>query len=224
MAEPEPILLFGNGKLAELVLAVAHDDPRYRVVAVTADREYLTGAELGGVPQLALEEALEHFPPGRCSMLVTIGYRRMRARSELLLRARALGYRLPGYVAPRARLDGDVELGENCIVFDLAYLGPGARLGANCVVRPQVYVGHDSELGEHVFLAPGAKLGGNCRVGELSFVGLGAVVVDGTTVAAECLIGAGAVVVRDTEPYGLYLGSPARRVGEHAETGVRLSR
>ena len=153
-------------------------------------------------------------------MLVTIGYRRMRDRREMVPRARGFGYRLINYVAPRARTYPDLAMGENNILFDDVYVGPFGVLGSNNVIRPQTYVGHDVRMGDHAFVAPGVSIGGRCRIGDLSFVGIGATVVDGVTIGRECLIGAAALLLRDAEPLGAYLGHPAKRVRELADTGV----
>jgi maltose O-acetyltransferase len=45
-----------------------------------------------------------------------------------------------------------------------------------------------------------------------SWIGAGAMVLPGVTVAGGCVIAAGSIVTKDTEPDGLYIGSPARRV------------
>ena len=44
------------------------------------------------------------------------------------------------------------------------------------------------------------------------WLGLNVGVLPGVTIREGCVVGAGALVTRDTEPHGLYLGSPARRV------------
>jgi maltose O-acetyltransferase len=49
-------------------------------------------------------------------------------------------------------------------------------------------------------------------IGAGSWLGARVVVLPGVHVAPGCIVGAGAVVTRDTEPNGLYVGVPARRV------------
>lgn len=50
-----------------------------------------------------------------------------------------------------------------------------------------------------------------------AWLGPRVIVLPGVTVARGCVIGAGAVVTRDTEPFGLYAGVPARRIGERPQ-------
>jgi len=51
-----------------------------------------------------------------------------------------------------------------------------------------------------------------------NFVWLGprVIVLPGITVEEGCVVAAGAVVTKDTEPYGIYAGVPAQRIGERA--------
>jgi sugar O-acyltransferase (sialic acid O-acetyltransferase NeuD family) len=210
--------------MAGLVLAEMRGDDRWRPLAVAGDREHLRGEPIGGLPELALDEALERHPPASCALLVTIGYGRMRARAELFARAGALGYRMPPYVALRARVHADAVIGAGAIVFDDAYVGPGAELGEQVVLRPQAYVGHGARVGAHSFLTTRSLIGGGAWIGALSFVGLGAIVRDHVEVGEECLIGAGALVIADLAPCGVYVGQPARRVGDHGATGIELER
>jgi len=44
------------------------------------------------------------------------------------------------------------------------------------------------------------------------WIGAGATIMGGCVVRTGCVIGANALITRSTEPNGLYLGSPARRV------------
>jgi sugar O-acyltransferase (sialic acid O-acetyltransferase NeuD family) len=224
MTETVPLVIYGNGILADLLLAVMEGSPRFRPCAVTADAPYVSGTTFRGLPLLALEDAVDRYPPARFEMMVAVGYRRMRTRREVFARAKSHGYRIPSFVAPGARVYPDLEMGEGNIVFDNVYLGPGGRMGSNNVIRPQTYVGHGFRIGDHVFVGPRVAIGGRCRVGTLSFVGLGSTVIGGVTVAEETLVGAAALVLHDTEPCGAYLGHPARKVREHAADGVVIPR
>jgi acetyltransferase-like isoleucine patch superfamily enzyme len=44
------------------------------------------------------------------------------------------------------------------------------------------------------------------------WIGMGAIILPGVTIAEGCVIGAGSVVVHSTQPNGLYVGNPARRI------------
>jgi acetyltransferase-like isoleucine patch superfamily enzyme len=44
------------------------------------------------------------------------------------------------------------------------------------------------------------------------WIGAGAVIMPGVTIRQGTVVGANAVVTKDTEPYGVYVGAPARRI------------
>lgn len=50
------------------------------------------------------------------------------------------------------------------------------------------------------------------RVGRHAIIGANAVILPGVTVGAGCAVGSGAVVNKSLEPWGVYVGSPARRI------------
>ena len=51
-------------------------------------------------------------------------------------------------------------------------------------------------------------------VEDYAWLGPRVIVLPGVVIAEGCIVAAGAVVTRSTEPYGMYAGVPARRIGE----------
>lgn len=45
-----------------------------------------------------------------------------------------------------------------------------------------------------------------------AWIGMGVMILPGVTIAEGCVIGAGSVVVHSTQPNGLYVGNPAKRI------------
>ncbi len=54
------------------------------------------------------------------------------------------------------------------------------------------------------------------------WIGAGTVILPGVTIAKGCVIGAHSLVTKTTQPDGLYMGSPARRVRDLATEAVVL--
>ena len=52
------------------------------------------------------------------------------------------------------------------------------------------------------------------------WIGAGVMILPAVTVARGCVVGAGSVIVTSTEPYGLYVGSPARRIRDLETTDI----
>jgi carbonic anhydrase/acetyltransferase-like protein (isoleucine patch superfamily) len=132
------------------------------------------------------------------------------------------------FVAPGARIAGDVEIGPEASVWfnavvrgDSAPIRIGARTnvqdgavlhtdaGSPCIVEDDCTVGHLAVV--H-----------GCRIGRGSLVGMGAIVLSRADIGEESLIAAGALVPegRVFEPRTLAVGSPARLIRRLADEDV----
>jgi len=188
-------------------------DARRQVAAFTVDAAYVSKESHEGLPLIAFEELAERFPVSDHDVLVPLGFRGLHAlRMGKCAQAKAMGYRLTHYVSTRAIVWPDTTIGENVLIYEQANLQPMVSLGQNVTIRAGANIGHESVIGDHCFIASGAITGGHVRIGERCWLGLGAVVRDSVRIADRCFIGAGAVVVSDTEPDGVYVGNPAKRL------------
>jgi len=55
---------------------------------------------------------------------------------------------------------------------------------------------------------------------DFACVGVGSIVFPGVTLGEGSVIGAGSVVTKDTKPWGIYLGSPAKLIGQRDKTPI----
>lgn len=215
--ERSEVVLFGADTFASLARYCLSEDSPYRVVAFTVDGAFLDSRTHEGLPVVPFEELVQHYPPDRVRLLLPLGYHAInglrRARYE---QAKAWGYRFISYVSSRASLWPNVEIGENCLVYEQAILQPFSRIGDNAIIRSGSHISHHCTIADHAFIAAGATLGGNVTVGKQCFVGLGAVVRDGLTLAERSFVGAGAVMIADTEPDGVYVGNPGKKLERSA--------
>jgi sugar O-acyltransferase (sialic acid O-acetyltransferase NeuD family) len=183
------------------------------VAAFTVDSAYLKSDTFDGYPVVAFEDLADRFPPETHDIMLPLGYRRMNGfRQEYFEHARNMGYYPTSYVSSRASVWPDLIFGENVIIFEQVVVQSYASVGHNVMIRSGANIGHDSHLGDHSFVASGVVTGGYVNIGERCWIGLGAVLRNNIKIADRCFIGAGAVVTADTEPDGVYVGVPARRV------------
>lgn len=210
-------MLFGAGPFASLVWYCLTHDSGHEVAGFTVDEAYLEAPEVHGLPVRPFEELSAHFPPDRFSLLLSLGpHGTNRLRRDRYLSAKALGYGFASYVSSRAITWPDLVVGEGSMVSEGTVVQPFARIGSNSLVRSSVHVSHHVRIGDHCFIAAGACFGGLAVVEDRCFVGLNATIRDGVRLAEGSFIAAGAVVAADTEPDGLYVGVPARRVKDLA--------
>lgn len=223
---PRKVVLYGREELARLTCYCLTHDSDLEVAGFTVAEAEMPAAAGGGealfgLPLVPFETVEERFAPESHDLLVAIGPHRVNApRAARFAEARAKGYGFASYISSRAQLWPDLEIGPGSMIFENAVVEPFARIGENTILRANVHVSHDGRIGDHVFLAPRVAMAGKCSVGDHCFLGVNTTLRDGVAVAPRCVVGAGAVVAQSTEPDGLYVGVPARRVADAGQ--VRL--
>lgn len=135
-----------------------------------------------------------------------------------------------------------VELGNHVKVRDFAFIfaGEGFIVGDHTDIQPHTVVwgGGLTILGARVSTGPGTvflsatyshapglrmvdglpegeavAIGGKLVVGDDVYIGARCVIMP-VTIGEGAVIGAGSFVNKDCEPYGIYVGSPAKKIGE----------
>ena len=216
------IVVFGTGPLSSLAAYCLTMDSRFSVVSFTVDQAYLAQDRSENLPVVAFEKVESHFPPEYNDMIIPIGFSRINGlRRERFLQAREKGYGLISYISGKASVWPDFQINHNVLIYEHAVVQPFSSVGENTIIRSAAHVSHHCNIGNHAFIAAGATLGGNVGVGERAFIGLGAVIRDGITIAPRTFIGAGAVIISDTEPDGVYVGNPARKLMKNAMAVTR---
>jgi acetyltransferase-like isoleucine patch superfamily enzyme len=140
------------------------------------------------------------------------------------------------------RRGGSITIGERCEIHRGAQLlayGGSIEIGDDCSINPGcILYGHGGlKIGSHVRIAAQTLIvpanhifadahrlirdQGETRkgitIGDDVWLGARVTVLDGVEIAEGCVIAAGAVVTASTEPYGVYVGVPARLVKHRGE-------
>lgn len=219
---------YGPTSVALSLVELLRDEGDLEPVALAVDGPFVAESAAASaavdLPLVSFADLPGRFPPSTCRVLVPLGSRGMMdVRRALCDRARADGYALASWVSRRAQVWSRLEVGPNTMVFPGVTVMPWARLGHDVQVRANAVIAHHADVGPHVTVANQVATGGRCRIGAHTWVGLGAVVRDGVALAERTFVGAGAVVVADTEPDGVYVGVPARRLPDVSATARSLA-
>jgi sugar O-acyltransferase (sialic acid O-acetyltransferase NeuD family) len=199
------VVIFGVTDFAQVAAEYLRHDSPHDVVAYTVHERFIEARELLGVPVVPFERIEETHPPDECAMFVAVGFSRVnQTRREMYEQVKAKGYELISYVNSKAIHWGELELGDNCFVFEANVLQPFVRIGSNVILWSGNHIGHHTRIGDHCFIASHVVVSGNVTIGEETFVGVNATFRDGVTVAPRCVIGAGALIMKDTEEGGVY--------------------
>lgn len=205
------IVIFGNGDYAEQAHYYLTRDSPWRVAAFSVTRDWLKSDTFLGLPNVAFETLEATHPPSRFALIAPMSGRRMgRDRRRIYEQAKAKGYRMPSYVSSRAILC-DNAIGENCFILESANLQPFVSVGDNTVIWCSSHVGHHTAIGSHVFISSGVTISGRCRVGDHAYLSGNCLIDANVDVAEGTLCGLSSVITRNTEPWSIYTGQPARK-------------
>lgn len=147
-------------------------------------------------------------------------------------------YHVGGGIAKRlryyfGRMVMDGNCGINVNIERGAYFTRLLRMGNHSVLGINCYISGDVTIGDHVLMGPNVSiLTGNhnfkdksrligeqgsesrpVEIGNDVWIGCNCIILPGVHIADGCVIGAGAVVTKDTEPYTVVGGNPARIIG-----------
>ena len=114
---------------------------------------------------------------------------------------------------------GEVIIGADCALNSgtVIYTGNGVRIGdavqiaANCTLAPTNHAFGDTtrRIRDQGF----QPSRGGIVIEDDVWLGAGVVVLDGAHIGKGCVIAAGSVVRGTLEPYSIYAGVPAKRIG-----------
>ncbi len=216
------LLIHGTGKQAQLVYGEISRDKKYRVVGFTCDDEFFKDAAFMGKKVFKIS-GIENFFNPKNTFVLSLGlFSSPRKRYISYLNIKKKGYKFINFISKNAIIQKDLKIGENNVIYGGVYLDFYGTIGNNNVIRPNTYIGHNFEIGNGVYISPGCNIAGYCKIKNLSFIGIGSTVIEKKTVSEETLIGAASLVIKDTEPFSKYAGTPAKKIGEHKETGIIL--
>lgn len=124
-------------------------------------------------------------------------------------------------------LKDKTRMGNNCYVDSYVLSSGNCTLGNNVIMRYRTVIARNVIVGDHVFFTAGVKTifldhkreatSKPLTIQRGCYFGDNSIIMGGITVAKKCIIGAGAFVNKDTDPDGVYVGTPARRLRDVTE-------
>ena len=134
-----------------------------------------------------------------------------------------------------------LEIDDNSRIFDYAFVdaGAGTKIGKYSFITWHALIegGAKAIIGDRCFVGPGAKLltstyelNGyyaneklpeevrNTEFGDIileddAYIGANAVIMPGIKIGEGAVVGANSLVTSNCKPWGIYFGSPAKRIG-----------
>jgi sugar O-acyltransferase (sialic acid O-acetyltransferase NeuD family) len=207
------VVIFGIQDFASLAHFYLSEDSPHEVVAFTVTREYMpTDTTFEGLPVVPFEELQRFYPPADYAFFAPMSHRNMnQLRARIYMEAESMGYTLISYISSKATVFSNVKIGKNCFILEDNTIQPFVTIGNNVVLWSGNHIGHHSVIKDHTLFTSQVVLSGHCVVEPYCFFGVNATLRDGLHFAEGTLVAMGACVTKDTEPWGVYAGVPAKK-------------
>jgi acetyltransferase-like isoleucine patch superfamily enzyme len=113
----------------------------------------------------------------------------------------------------------DIEsvIGRGSFVAPYSTILLNAKIGNHCIVEAYCLIAHYSELKDNVIIHAGSMIAGKTTVGSNTVFQFKASALPGLTICEDVEVGATSTVTKNILEPGIYLGTPARRVGNRRE-------
>lgn len=221
----KPIILFGTGKIAEVMLYFFRHASDRTVVACTVDRNYVPGPVWEGVPVVPFDELAAAYPADQFEVFVALGYQDMNElRAAKCAELRALGYTLASYIHPQSGVPSDLVHGDNCFIMNNVMIHPCVKLGNNVFVWSGAMIGHHSTVEDNCWLTSSANVSGVVTVGSNTFLAVNSTIGHGVKIGQRCFIGANALVTQCTEDDQVYVSASTKPFRLNSQQFMRMSR
>jgi sugar O-acyltransferase (sialic acid O-acetyltransferase NeuD family) len=207
------VVIFGILDSASLAHFYLKHDTKHQVVAFSVSAEYMpVERRFEGLPVVAFEEVENKYPASDYAFFAPMSPRKMnRLRENVYNQIKAKKYQLISYISSKATVWPEAQIGDNCFILEDNTLQPYTPIGNNVVLWSGNHVGHHGIIHDHVFFTSHVVLSGHCTVEPFCFFGVNATVRNDLRIAEGSLIGMSASIIRNTEPWGVYKGSPAKK-------------
>lgn len=207
------VIIFGIQDFAQLANFYLRHDSEHEVAAFCVNEQYLPeGGVFEGLPVIGFERVEAAYPPTAFSFFAPMSPKGMnRTRESVYNEIKAKGYELISYISSKATVFPGAQIGDNCFILEDNTIQPFTTIGNNVVLWSGNHIGHHCTIKDHVSFTSHVVLSGHCVVEPYSFFGVNATIRDGIHVAEGTLVAMAAAITRDTEPWGIYKGSPAKK-------------
>jgi sugar O-acyltransferase (sialic acid O-acetyltransferase NeuD family) len=207
------VIIFGLEDFAQLAHFYLQHDSEHEVVAFSVNEQYLPAdKEFNGLPIVGFEDIESRYPASEFSFFAPMSHRRMnRLRESVYLQIKSKGYSLISYVSSKATVFPGAKIGDNCFILEDNTIQPFTEIGNDVMLWSGNHLGHHGLIKDHVLFTSHVVLSGHCIVEPYSFFGVNAAIRNGVRIAEGSFIAMSASVVKDTEPWGVYKGIPAKK-------------
>jgi sugar O-acyltransferase (sialic acid O-acetyltransferase NeuD family) len=218
------IVIFGIGKITEVIYYYATKECGFNVVAFCVDEQFKNVEHFQGLPVVSFETVEQHFPADKYDMFIGVGYQDLnRLRETKCNEAIAKGYTLVSIISPLANVPANVSIGWNCFIMPPAIIHPCVTIKNNVFVWSGTMVGHHSVIEDNCWLTSSCNISGNVNLGSNTFMAVNATLGHSITVGKNCFIGANALVTKNLEDETVVIVESTKPIRLNSRQFLRVS-
>jgi sugar O-acyltransferase (sialic acid O-acetyltransferase NeuD family) len=218
------IIIFGTGKIADVIQFYMREESGMKVAAFTVDGQYITETEFNGLPVVPFEGIEQVYPPDKYSFFVAIGYHDLNAvRAEKIKIVEEKGYEVISYIHPDSSAPKDLVHGKNCFIMNNVCIHPRVILGDNVFIWSGTLIGHHSVIGNDCWLTSCCNISGNVTVGNNAFIAVNATVAHSVTIGNNCFLGANTLVTKNLEDDKVVICESSKPIKLSSRQFLRMS-
>ena len=205
MEKTKKLVIVGSGETGLIAYEYFQFDSDYEVVAFSVNEQYITETTINDLPVVPFETLEQSYSPNDFEVYVAISSGKLnRNRTKVYNEAKVKGYTCASYISSKAFVWRNVEIGENCFIFEDNTLQPFVKIGNNVTLWSGNHIGHNSVIKDNCFISSHCVISGFCEISENSFLGVNCTIEDNTKIAKDNFIGAGALIQKDTNEKDFY--------------------
>ena len=115
------------------------------------------------------------------------------------------------------KMPSNISIGDDVRIHPMTYLDAsgGIEIGSHIGISPgcQIYTQNHGIKRDELYYYQPYRLG-KVVIEDDCWIGAGSIITAGVTIRKGTIVGAGSVVTKDTEPYSIIGGVPAKKIGE----------
>ena len=205
MQNNKKLIIVGVGETALIAYEYFQYDSDYEVVAFSVNEEYITDKIINNISVIPFESLEKNYSPDDYELYIAISSGKLnRNRTKVFLQAKDKGYHCASYISSRAFVWRDVEIGENCFIFEDNTLQPFVKIADNVTLWSGNHIGHNTIIKSNCFISSHCVISGFCEIGENSFLGVNCTIENNTIIEKDNFIGAGALIQKNTNEKDFY--------------------
>lgn len=205
MEKTKKLIIVGSGETGLIAFEYFQYDSEYEVIAFSVNEAFIQESIINNLPVIPFETLEITYPPANYHVYVAISSGKLnRNRTKVYNDAKLKGYQCATYISSKAFVWRNVEIGENCFIFEDNTLQPFVKLEDNITLWSGNHIGHNTIIKSNCFISSHCVISGFCEIGENCFLGVNCTIENNTIIAKDNFIGAGALIQKNTNEKEFY--------------------